>query len=111
MDEFIANNRTIEEISAEIGSDRLFFQTLDDLIDTTSINGPQSWDASCFNGEYITDDITPEYLDKLQKRRNDKAKNLQNNPEVNIDIHNLEKQSRPFFLSQSSAVLDIHAEP
>ena len=89
MDEFIANNRTIEEISAEIGSDRLFFQTLDDLIDTTSINGPQSWDASCFNGEYITDDITPEYLDKLQKRRNDKAKNLQNNPEVNIDIHNL----------------------
>mgnify|MGYP001161124799 FL=1 len=89
MDEFIANNRTIEEISAEIGSDRLFFQTLDDLIDTTSINGPQSWDASCFNGEYITGDITPEYLDKLQKRRNDKAKNLQNNPEVNIDIHNL----------------------
>ena len=89
MDEFIANNRTIEEISAEIGSDRLFFQTLNDLIDTTSINGPQSWDASCFNGEYITDDITPEYLDKLQKRRNDKAKNLQNNPEANIDIHNL----------------------
>jgi len=89
MDEFIANNRTIEEISVEIGSDRLFFQTLDDLIDTTSINGPQSWDASCFNGEYITNDITPEYLDKLQKRRNDKAKNLQNNPEVNIDIHNL----------------------
>ena len=89
MDEFIANNRTIEEISAEIGSDRLFFQTLDDLIDTTSINGPQSWDASCFNGEYITGDITPEYLERLQKRRNDKAKNMQKNPEVNIDIHNL----------------------
>ena len=89
MDEFIANNRTIEEISAEIGSDRLFFQTLDDLIDTTSINGQQSWDASCFNGEYITGDITPEYLERLQKRRNDKAKNMQKNPEVNIDIHNL----------------------
>ena len=35
VDEFIANGRSIEEINQTIGSDRLFYQTLDDLIDVT----------------------------------------------------------------------------
>ena len=39
VDEFIANGRNIEEINDIIGSDRLFYQTLEDLIDVTSI-GP-----------------------------------------------------------------------
>ena len=35
--EFIANGKSIDEINTIIGSDRLFYQTLEDLIEATSI--------------------------------------------------------------------------
>ena len=56
VNEFIANGRTIDEINQTIGSDRLFYQTLDDLVDVTlqPSSDVMAFDASCFNGEYIT---------------------------------------------------------
>lgn len=76
VDEFIANGKSVEEINTTIGSDKLFYQTLEDLIDSTL--GVQKtikqFDSSCFNGEYITGDITTEYLEKLHQQRNDSAK-------------------------------------
>jgi len=89
VEEFIANGKNIDEICKVIGADRLFYQTLDDLIDVTSINGKQVWDTSCFNGEYITGDIDQEYLDELERQRNDAAKvpNDDSN-EGGIDLHN-----------------------
>ena len=71
VDEFIANGRTVEEISDTIGSDRLFYQTLEDLIEVTK--QPTSLYhrlISCFNGEYITGDIDSGYLQKLEDARN-----------------------------------------
>jgi amidophosphoribosyltransferase len=89
VDEFIANGKNIDEICKVIGADRLFYQTLDDLIDVTSINGQQVWDTSCFNGEYITGDIDQEYLDKLERQRNDAAKvSSDDSNEGGIDLHN-----------------------
>lgn len=80
VDEFIANGKNIDEINSTIGSDRLFYQTLEDLIDSTK--GAQQkikhFDSSCFNGEYITGDVTGEYLEKLHQQRNDSAKQLRN---------------------------------
>jgi len=74
--ELIANGREIEEIQELIGADRLIYQDLNGLIrsvrhDNSSIT---EFDASCFSGEYVTGDVTPEYLAKLEKRRNDAAK-------------------------------------
>ena len=74
VSEFIADGKTVDEIGEEIGADKLFYQTLDDLIEVTSINGEQSWDTSCFNGEYVTGNVTQEYLDALEAARNDSAK-------------------------------------
>jgi len=80
VDEFIANGKNIDEINSTIGSDRLFYQTLEDLIDSTK--GAQQkikhFDSSCFNGEYITGDVTDEYLEKLHQQRNDSAKQMRN---------------------------------
>ena len=53
--EFIAMGSRLTN-GEEIGADKLFYQTLEDLIEVTSINGPQAWDTSCFNGEYVTGD-------------------------------------------------------
>ena len=74
--ELIANGRTMDEIETLIGADRLIYQDLNGLIrsvrhDNSSI---AEFDTSCFSGEYVTGDVTEEYLDELEERRNDAAK-------------------------------------
>jgi len=86
--EFIANGKTVDEIGETIGADRLFYQTLEDLVEVTSIKGEQSWDTSCFNGEYITGDVTQDYLDELEAARNDNSKSQNQKPEGTIELHN-----------------------
>lgn len=90
VNEFIANGRSIEQINETIGSDRLFYQTLDDLIDVTQQEGSavSAFDSSCFNGEYVTGDIDEAYLQKLYDARNDAAKGQSHVDDAVIDLHN-----------------------
>ena len=90
VDEFIANGRTVEEINDTIGSDRLFYQTLEDLVEVTKqpTSTVSSFDSSCFNGEYITGDIDSGYLQKLEDARNDAAKGRVHADDAVIDLHN-----------------------
>ena len=37
----------------------------------------REFDTSCFSGEYVTGDVTDEYLDEVERRRNDSAKQQQ----------------------------------
>jgi amidophosphoribosyltransferase len=71
--ELVANGRNIEEIEREIGADRLIYQRLDDLITAVREGMPsvERFDTSCFNGEYVTGDVTPEYLYALEQDRSD----------------------------------------
>ncbi len=79
--EFVAHNRSIEEIRREIGADKLFYQELDDLVDAVTRCNPaiSEFDASCFNGQYVTGDITRAYLQQVDNDRNDDAKDTANN--------------------------------
>ena len=86
--EFIANGKNIDEICQTIGADKLFYQTLEDLIEVTSIKGKQAWDTSCFDGKYVTGDVTDEYLMSLELARNDDAKINNDKPGVTIELHN-----------------------
>lgn len=74
--ELIANGRTVEEIQQMIGADRLIYQDLNGLIrsvrhDNSTIT---EFDTSCFSGQYVTGDVTEQYLHELESRRNDAAK-------------------------------------
>jgi amidophosphoribosyltransferase len=71
--ELIAYGRTDAEIAREIGADRLIYQSLDALVeDCRSVNPKiQQFETSCFTGDYITGDITPEYLADVEAQRND----------------------------------------
>lgn len=91
--EFIANDKSVEEIGKVIGADRLFYQTLEDLVDVTwnEEAGIDRFDSSCFNGEYVTGDIDAAYLDRLDKARNDAAKHQSDIDEEGIDLHNDEE--------------------
>ena len=78
--ELIAHGRTEEEVREWIGADALIYQDLDDLIEAVQKKGRvrvDRFDASVFNGEYVTGDVTPEYLERLECQRNDSARNAQ----------------------------------
>lgn len=66
--ELLAPNKTDEEIRAEIGADELIYQDLDALIENISSVNPKlkKFDASCFDGKYITGDIDEYYLKILK---------------------------------------------
>jgi amidophosphoribosyltransferase len=88
--EFVANDRTIDEINQHIKSDRLFYQTLEDLIESTHNTDSLDieFDSSCFNGVYVTGDISKEYLSELHNQRNDGAKSSFDDDDQVLDIHN-----------------------
>ena len=71
--ELIANGRNNDEICKELGTDRLIYQSLDDLIYGVKSVNPliTKFETSCFTGDYVTGDITPEYLNLIESRRND----------------------------------------
>ena len=80
-EEFVAHNRTVEEITEIIGADWLIYQDLDDLIKAVRKGNEAitSFDCSCFDGTYVTQDIDEAYLKRLFDKRNDAAKKKNNN--------------------------------
>jgi amidophosphoribosyltransferase len=75
-DELIAHGRTVEEVCKEITADYLVYQDIDALKKSISDVNPAltSFEASCFDGIYITGDVSPDYLDKLEHARHNPKK-------------------------------------
>ena len=81
--ELVANGRSVDEVAKAIGADWLVYQTLEDLVQACQhdIAKVTEFDTSCFSGEYVTGDVTPEYLDRLRLERSDAAKAHRRNGE------------------------------
>ena len=91
--ELIASNRTVEEVRALIGADWLIYQDLADLIQCArdGNNEIEQFDCSVFDGNYVTGDITAEYLECLQHARSDANKKKQNgysSGDSMLELHN-----------------------
>jgi amidophosphoribosyltransferase len=87
--ELIATGRSDAEICREISADRLFYQDLDDLKAAVRKANPSlnEFDASCFDGNYITGDITPEYLDEIEAARaGGKANKAPDDDQMELDL-------------------------
>lgn len=70
QNELIAGNgKDVETIRQEIGADALVYQTIEGMIDAVKSTGTpiETFDCSCFDGKYVTGDVTPEYLANLEK--------------------------------------------
>jgi amidophosphoribosyltransferase len=69
--ELIAAHRTEEEVAHEIGADALVYQDLEALKDAVRRCNPKlaSFETSCFDGHYITGDITTDYLRAIELKR------------------------------------------
>ncbi len=74
--EFIADGRSEDEIAKEIGADWLIYQDLEALIEAVKKGNEtiQAFDCSCFDGDYLTRDVSEEYLQHLEQLRSDSAK-------------------------------------
>jgi len=70
-DELIAYGRSTEEVCREITADHLVYQDIDALKRAISDVNPalKNFEASCFDGVYVTGDISKDYLDKLEYAR------------------------------------------
>ncbi|MEW6164495.1 MAG: amidophosphoribosyltransferase [Pseudomonadota bacterium] len=69
--ELIAAYRNDEEICREIGADALIYQDLDALKKAVQAVNPvlTQFDTSCFDGRYITGDISDDYLASVESAR------------------------------------------
>lgn len=74
--ELIANGRSVEEVQDLIGADRLIYLDLHGLVRSVRHGNSDitEFDTSCFSGEYVTGDVTPEYLARLEQLRSDQAR-------------------------------------
>ena len=90
--ELVAHGRTEEEVQEIIGADRLIFQDLEDLIAAVVKKGKskvERFDTSVFDKQYITGDVSHQYLEQLELLRSDNAKQEQSSGENNlIDLFN-----------------------
>ena len=69
--ELIAHNRTIEEIRQFIGADALIYQDVDAMKRVVNALNPliKGFEASCFDGVYITGDVTAADFDAMALQR------------------------------------------
>ncbi len=74
--ELVANRRELGEIAAEIGADRLIYQDLPDLVEAAREGNPKitRFEASVFDGVYVTGDVEEDYLQRIEQMRSDGAK-------------------------------------
>lgn len=74
-DELIAHGKSEVEIGHEIGADAIVFQHLDDLKAAVNSINPmlQEFDASCFDGRYVTADVSADYLAELEAERGERS--------------------------------------
>ncbi|RFS32744.1 amidophosphoribosyltransferase [Acinetobacter sp. SWAC5] len=87
--ELIASERSVEEIREIIEADRLIFQDLEDLkaaVRTTKVPELQDFDCSVFDGVYVAGGINAQYLEALEKKRNDSAKADKKDAYIDVNI-------------------------
>ena len=70
-DELVAHNRTVEQIRQLIGCDALIYQDVDGMKKAIGSLNPaiKGFDASCFDGVYVTGDITVADIARLNANR------------------------------------------
>lgn len=90
-EEFIAHQRSTDEIAKQIGADWLIYQDIDDLVQAClegSDTKASHFDCAVFDGKYVTGDVDDAYFERLYELRNDAKKRASAPENVAIDLHN-----------------------
>ncbi|HET9652629.1 MAG TPA: amidophosphoribosyltransferase, partial [Usitatibacter sp.] len=86
--ELIATGRTEAEIAQAISADAVIYQDLEALIEDVRKLNPsiKRFDCSCFDGVYVTGDVSQEYLDGIAAGRG----NRDGGPETRLSSYQLD---------------------
>ncbi len=88
-DELVAHNRTVEQIRQLIGCDALIYQDVEGMKRAIGSLNPaiQGFDASCFDGVYVTGDITPADIARLNSNRVAFEEDVEDNSRLALPNH------------------------
>ena len=88
--ELIAHNRSTQEVAELIGADWLVYQDLPDLLE--AVGGGKvkidKFDCAVFDGKYVTGDIDENYLERIERARNDASKVVAQGVGATIGLYN-----------------------
>jgi amidophosphoribosyltransferase len=86
--ELIAAHRSEDEVGREIGADALIYQDLNELKDAVRRANPKltSFETSCFDGVYVTGDVTTDYLRAIEIQR-DAARDSSEDESAQLDLN------------------------
>jgi amidophosphoribosyltransferase len=89
--ELIATGRNEDEIAREIGADAVVYQDLEALKAAVRTANPRltQFESSCFDGQYITGDVTIQYLAEVESRRDHKRQENPDDVEAELTDINL----------------------
>jgi amidophosphoribosyltransferase len=88
--ELLATGRDEQQIAEEIGADAVIYQDLSALMEAVHSVNPQlrEFETSCFDGKYVTGDISQSYLDAIEcSRLGDKASRDEDSGSEFIDLN------------------------
>src|SRR5438067_1885759 len=86
--ELIAAHRSEEEVGREIGADALIYQDLEELKDAVRRANPRlaNFETSCFDGIYVTGDVTTDYLRAIELQR-DASRDSAEDDSAQLDLN------------------------
>ena len=69
--ELLASERNLEQIRESLGADHVIFQTVEDLQEIAREASPSidGFCMACFDGKYVTEDVTQEMFDHIENSR------------------------------------------
>jgi amidophosphoribosyltransferase len=87
--ELVAHDRSVEEIRAIIGCDALIYQDVAGMKKAVGSLNPAiaDFDASCFDGVYVTGDITSEDITRLGTTRGGSEEEQDDNSRLALPNH------------------------
>jgi amidophosphoribosyltransferase len=85
-EELVANGRTVEQVREIIGADALIYQDVDAMKRAIGHLNPAiaGFDASCFDGVYVTGDITEGDIVRLQQQRPAVSTDEEDTPQLSL---------------------------
>ncbi|MBP6225596.1 MAG: amidophosphoribosyltransferase [Rhizobacter sp.] len=93
--ELIAHNRSIEEIRQFIGADALIYQDVNAMKRVVGALNPMvaGFEASCFDGHYITGDITAADFDEIATQRRSQVEEEDSADRSRLALQNAAEQA------------------
>ena len=85
-DELVAHDRSIEEIRQLIGCDALIYQDIEGMKRAIGSLNPalDGFDASCFDGVYVTGDVTAETIAAMNSQRAETGQAIAEEGDVDV---------------------------